>query len=499
MDIDANADLDTEPRPTWLERLRATPRGVWGLGLMLLALVTPFLVRAWFLSQVPDIGDPFDVAAFCKSMDVPPEQRVLNAHRIADRLYYDEYWARRTGSVPLTGTWIGSSPTRDVIETVVTQGWGAAEDFVKEWVATHEPSLLEWKRATELNGIRFDPTEDLIWWFDEAFNNHFHEFDSLAVLCGRRCEAEHDLAGAFQWYRAGILVRDQLWGAAWKADDLSNILDWAALPEVSAAQLRTALGQLRRDRAARQPASHAIKVEYLRAMNSLRKRDGLATAIRYRSGTQSPMDTKTAVFWRFVYWIGGEPERTRRLYQHLVANQLRGVDLPAPTHRALHTPTSTLIYNDDAAVPLPSQHLSAARIAQAIRMSAISSGLEGSVTGGQLLRDPIFEHFFREARAFPALFELALVLQIHRREHGTFPAQLEYLVPGYIDAVPVDPCDPKALPVRYRLDDPDRATLWSVGGNDVDDNGILRGADALLVVRAPAVVGNGPVPETARD
>ena len=132
-------------------------------------------------------------------------------------------------------------------------------------------------------------------------------------------------------------------------------------------------------------------------------------------------------------------------------------------------------------------------------MSAISSGLEGSATGGRLLRAPVSEHFFREARAFPALFELVLVLQIHRREHGTFPAQLEDLVPGYLDAVPVDPCDPKALPVRYRLDDPDQATLWSVGGNDVDDNGIKRGADAVLVVRAPVVVDDGSVPETGKD
>lgn len=480
-------DTDTEPRPTLRERLRAIPRGVWGLGLMLLALVTPFLVRAWFLSQVPDIGDPFEVAAFCKSMEVPPGNDARTAYRSAARTYHGEQKSpfEMPSDGELTRAW--------------REGWHKADDTVKDWVATHEASLLEWRQVTERDHVWFNSSEDLLLRYEDGdFTSPLFYLGSVAALRGLKCEAEKDFAGAFEWYRASLRARDQLWSAAWMADDLSNIVDWAALPEVSAAQLRTALAQVRRDRAARQPASHAIKVEYLRAMNSLRKRDGLATAIRYRSGTQSPMDTQTTMYWRFVYWVCGEPERTRRLYQHLVANQLRGVDQPAPARKALHTPTSTLIYNDDAAVPLPSQHLSAARIAESIRMSGISFHLEGGASG-QLLRDPVFEHFFREARAFPVLFELVLVLQIHRREHGTFPAQLEDLVPGYIDAVPVDPCDPKALPVRYRLDNSDQATLWSVGGNDVDDNGIKRGADALLVVHAPVVVNDGSVPETGKD
>ena len=498
MDIDANADIDTEPRPNWWERLRAIPRGVWVLGLILLALLTPLLVRTWFLSQVPDIGDPFDVAAFCKSMEVPQGNDARTAYRSAARTYFSDDEARASKLGQPVMHWHLRIPSDAAISAVFTGGWDAADDTVKEWVAAHEPSLLEWKRAVELNHVWFNPAENLLWSFEDHDLNFLHYLEMLSMLRGRKCEAEQDFAGAFQLYRAGILARDQLWGAPWSnADDLPNVLHWAALPAVSAAQLRTALAQLRRDRAARQPASHAIKVEYVRAMNSLKKRDGLATAIRYRSGNQSPMDTQTTMYLRFVYWVCGEPERTRRLYQHLVANQLRGVDQPAPTHPALHTPTSTLIYNDDAAVPLPAHHLSAARIAEAIRMSGISFHLESSASG-QLLRDPISEHSFREARAFPVLFELALILQIHRREHGTFPAQLADLVPGYIDAVPVDPCDPKALPVRYRLDNPNQATLWSVGGNDVDDNGI-RWFDAVLVVRAPAVVNDGSVPETGKD
>ena len=485
--MDTEPRLDTEPRPTWLERLRAIPRGVWGFGLLMLALMTPLLVRTWFLSQVPDIGDPFDVAAFCKSMKVPLENDARTAYRNAATTYFMERKSHyeRPGDIELATAW--------------REGWHKADDTVKDWVATHEASLLAWKRATELDHVWFDPIEDLLWPYeDNDLTSSLFYLNSVAVLRGLKCEAEMDFEGAFQWYRASLHAGDQLWGLSWSnVDDLPNVVRWAALPEVTAAQLRTALAQLRRDRASRRPASHAIKVEYLRAMNSLKKRDGLATAIRYDSGTQNPMDTQTSVFWRLVYWVCGEPERTRRLYQHLVSNQLRGVDQPAPTRQALHTPTSTLIYCDDLAVPLPPQHLSAARIAEAIRMSGINFSLEGGASG-QLLREPIFEQYFREARAFPALFELALVLQIHRREHGAFPTKLEDLVPSYIDAVPVDPCDPKALSVRYRLDNADEATLWSVGSTVVDDNG-ARGWDAVVTVRAPAGISDGSEPETGKD
>ncbi len=497
--------MNIEPRPTWLERLRAIPRGVWGLGLILLALVTPLLVRTWFLSQVPDIGDPFDVAAFCQSMAVPPEQDVLKIHRVAARLYDDEYFARRTNSVPLTGTWRGSSPTWDVIESVGTQGWGAAEDFVKEWVAMHEPSLSEWKRATELNGIRFDATEGWHWWFDSAFNELFHEIDALACLRGRRCEAEHDYAAAFQWYRARLRFHRQ-YGFEYEAhfceSDMLELARWAALPEVTSEQLHGALTQLRRDWVSVKPVSVAIKIEYLRAMNSLRTRDGLTTAIRYSSGNQSPVnerEAREAVLWQLGHWVGGEPERTRRLYQHLVANQLRAIDLPVPTRPARHRPTSTLIYSDDPVVALPSGHLTAARLAEAIRMSAISHNLESAAMQWALLRNGDSHEWLEGSRATPGLVELALALQAYRRDHGTFPAKLEDLVPGDIDAVPVDPCDRKGLKIRYRLDSPVKALLWSVGGNGIDDNGISRQFDTILEVRAPADAGKDRTPESAKD
>ena len=495
-------DTDTEPRPTWLERFRAIPRGVWGCGLLLLALVTPFFVRAWFLSQVPDIGDPFDLAAFCKSMEVPPGSDAPTVYRNAGSLYTREYQERFHGPDRTTGYWGLDNPT---IDPVLTQGWSVAGDNVKEWVAAHEASLCEWKLATEMDRVGFDPSETLLRVYKHDGLGMVGYLESVASLRGRRCEAEQDFAGAFQWYRARLRSRLRFLGGQYLSEreqELNDIVRWAALLEVTSAQLRAAASQLRRDHASFRPASDAIKAEYIRAMNTLCDRDGLATVIRYRSGNQTPMDKRTALFWRSVYWVCGEPERTRRIYQHLVANQLRAIDLPASQRRAAYVLSTTMMYLDDAVVPPPSGHLPVGRLAAAIQCSAISDKLEYSTKGGAfLLRNRAEDWFLQESRAFPVLLELLLVLQAHHRDYGTFPATLEDLVPDYIAAVPVDPCDPAILTIRYRDDGFGQATVWSVGTNGTDENGFRHfvTGDAVLVVRAPAVVGNGPVPETSKD
>ena len=484
-------DLDTEPRPTWFERLRAIPRGVGGLGLMLLALVTPFLVRAWFLSHVPDIGDPFDVAAFCQSMAVSPEQDALTLYRNAGSLYGGEYYERFSGELKAGGAW---SLTSQVIEPTLTQGWGVAGDNVKGWVAAHEASLLEWKQATEMDRVGFDPSQNLLHNYRDRALVLASYLGSVASLRGRQCEAEHDFAGAFQWYRARL--RSRLRVPGWHAlslreQELNDLVRWATLPEVTSAQLRTALSQLRCDRASFRPASDFLKAEYVRAMNSFNDRDGLATTIQYRSGGQQyPMDQRRAALWRSAYWVVGEPERTRRIYRQLVANQLREIDKPEPQRRPTYL-VATLMYLDNPAVPLPPGHLPVGRLDAAIKSSAISNHLDTTAKpGAGLLQRWDHDWFLRESRGYWTLLELLLALQAHHRDHGAFPSKLEDLVPNYIDAVPVDPCDAAALNVRYRLDISDHATVWSVGANGTDENGfqnIITG-DTVLVVRAPAVV-----------
>ncbi len=491
MDLDTNADLDTEPRPTWLERLRAIPRGVWGFMVLLLALLTPLLVRTWFLSQVPDIGDPFDVAAFCKSMEVPLEEDALPIYRSASQLFASEQAARG-----------GSEPARERIDPVLKQGWSVADDSVKEWLAVHEPSLREWKRAAEMDQVRFDPSENLNSKYANGLMRLRFTFSHAVQLKGRQCEGQSEFMEAFEWYRALLRSRRQSAVSLHLYElDLHDLVRWASLPQVSADQLKTALELLRRDHAALKPTSDEIKREYIRAMNSLRDRDGLALATRYRSGHQSDMHEREALVWRSLYWVVGEPERTRRIYQHVTANYLREIDKPATSRQGLFRST-TLLYSDNPTGSLPPGHFPAGQISRAIKSSAISHNLESHGKGSVfLLHNGAEGMFLHEARAYPVLLELTLALQAHHRVHGAFPAALDELVPTYFDSVPIDPCDPNSLSVRYKNDGLGQATLWSVGSNGTDENGFRSfvSGDVGLDVRAPAVVSNGSVPETGKD
>jgi len=67
------------------------------------------------------------------------------------------------------------------------------------------------------------------------------------------------------------------------------------------------------------------------------------------------------------------------------------------------------------------------------------------------------------------LARTAIALHRYRLEHGRFAESLEDLVPRFLAEVPCDWMD--GLPLRYRRDDDDGFTLYSVGRDGKDDGG----------------------------
>ena len=71
-----------------------------------------------------------------------------------------------------------------------------------------------------------------------------------------------------------------------------------------------------------------------------------------------------------------------------------------------------------------------------------------------------------------ALLTTALAVQAFRREHsGAAPQNLTDLVPAYLPSVPVDPLAYPAAPLSYRTNADKTTTLWSVGPDNVQNNG----------------------------
>jgi hypothetical protein len=87
------------------------------------------------------------------------------------------------------------------------------------------------------------------------------------------------------------------------------------------------------------------------------------------------------------------------------------------------------------------------------------------------------------AMARERLVELQFVLFLHRAEQGEFPADLNELVPEYLETVPTDPFTDR--PMVYRRDGDAGYLLYSVGDNQTDDDGATydsdpRGDDIVL-------------------
>jgi hypothetical protein len=76
----------------------------------------------------------------------------------------------------------------------------------------------------------------------------------------------------------------------------------------------------------------------------------------------------------------------------------------------------------------------------------------------------------RLAKAHSRCLIVAIAAERYRQARGEWPASPDALVPGYLDAVPLDPFDGR--PVRYRLAD-GGVIVYSVGPDGVDNKGRL--------------------------
>ncbi len=87
---DESTPADSSRKPRWVRGVLFFLRPKVGIPLVLVGLlvVTPFLYRGYQLSQVPDIGDPFDVAAFSK-LHVPNQRNAFVEYGKAGKLYVE--------------------------------------------------------------------------------------------------------------------------------------------------------------------------------------------------------------------------------------------------------------------------------------------------------------------------------------------------------------------------------------------------------------------------
>jgi len=235
---------------------------------------------------------------------------------------------------------------------------------------------------------------------------------------------------------------------------------WAEHPAVTADQLRASLAQVKADFALYESESNMLRTEYLALRNTLSGPNWLQL-----SGPVMPFNSTglSATVMRGFAWMFGEPELTVRAARQIVANQTREVDKPRAERRQLVGSGTAMVFDTDPTVTRFPGELDAILIDRSAKASILAKLLLPATKQA----DSAVLRF----RGRQAALEALLATQAYRRDKGEFPESLDQLVPKYLDAVPLDPCDPNGGRILYRRDSATNAVVWSVGEDGNDSGG----------------------------
>lgn len=424
--------------PKLLQLLRKRLRQLSRVALVVaigLAIAGAGLAIRWLtsLNGLPDIGEPFDVAAV-RAFHIPDEQNAFTFFRRANE---------RLGSFPL-------SPGREAGAAMVE--WSMADPEVRAWVEANRPALELFLRGAECpDGISRRPGGTYSGRYSDDLGPHY--LILLTLLEGGRREDGGDMAGAWDCYRAVLRATvfterrgamDERFFAGVHQGWLRNRLDtWAADPRTTIPQLRRALDEAVESRPRPEWHAFSLKMEYLdwmRQLETIRHPDFYAIQEEspYRLGDMElPQDVNAALYHARRFLLR-EPERSRRLIRLLFANWLAQVEGPQgqgvkpaalATFRGLVNTVKLPLYPVGPEAPAGARALSpreAARwLASAYDLKVIAwRGNWPSVRSGEQAR----------CRALVIM----LASEIYRRERGTPPPSEGALVGTYLESLPDD-------------------------------------------------------------
>ena len=400
-----------------------------------LALAATALAIWWLtsLNGLPDIGDPFDVAAV-RAFRIPDDENAFAFFRRANE---------KLSRCPV-------SPHEE--RFAATVAWSQADPKLRAWVEANQPALELFRQGAERpDGISRRPGEPYSGRYSEDLGPH--HLTLLALIEGGRRAERGDMAGAWDCYRAvlratvhgarrGVLVERYFAGVhhGWLRKRLET---WADDPRTTIPQLRRALEEAVESQPRPEWHAFSLKMEYLDWMRDLEKTrhpdfNALQEEWTYRLGDMElPLDLR-AYHYRVRRFLLREPERSRRAIRLLFANWLAEVEAPGPRQRkpaaratffhARHS-DSVRLYPVGPDAPAGARLLSPHELA---RWLVTASDLK-------LILWNRFKPLMRpsEQSRHRALV-VALASQLYYREHGALPPSEEALVGTYLKGLPDD-------------------------------------------------------------
>lgn len=473
----------------WYRRCVPSRRTV-ALVLLLIA-ATPFCIRWYRLSLLPDVPVPFDVEAFCQV----PENNEENAFYYfaeAEKYHHKPRWSDEMGE-----RW-GKSLI-----------WSDIPDAIQSAVIKQQPAVELYRRGGRCSTASYIPPQD----YRAVMVPH-----TVIAMRGmqRTCNLEflrlmhegkykvaaehlHDTYRASRHLgRRGVLM-ERLVGIACLASLLPGWHEWSRQPEISSEQIEAALARIREDWKLTPPLSDSLRADFFVVANETKPPHMLLTAAfnddfdaiarRLFGHSAKPLMAKLdSIFpnWqRPLLWTLGEPELTQRAAKLFVCHELKYCDLKYAEQPPILEHGSRLHYGDDRTAGL-----SAIDLGQRLDQSMLSA-----------FHWQVFSmwHTRREA-AQQALLEVELELQSRfRRALVKSAADAELVLHNF--TWPIDPCDAEGRSILYRPEE-SGLVVWSRGHNGVDDGGDVNDwsePDVIVTIPWPAAKPDTTDTENVND
>jgi hypothetical protein len=414
------------------------------LGLAAIAGTSIWQLRS--TDGIPDVGDPFDVAAALRPIPIADED---NAY-----VLYGEAKARFV-RVP-------ASLSR-VIPTLQTLTWTKAGPTVRDYLEQNRAALEAWREGSERPEALYHQPGELAFDTLLPLVQDMRTLVALGGLEGTRHEEQGAMARAWEWYRAmlrysrlvgrhGVLI-ERLIGSSMHAEAAARIVPWAADPRVDAKLLRRALAEALEADALTPSLSDALKLEYLMYIRDLRELRLMPTEIPLPGGEAGLLDqaaTRAGVrapIQRIWLRASNDVERSRRAGRMLFANWLAQVDRHAGRRAPLAVKEPVPIYASDPTAPPAANALLPEELAAVVDHNAVARHLFGADAQDFVsFRMAVWEGdglVARERQRRSALL-VRLAAELYRREKGEFPRTAGSLVGPYL----------KELPEGIKSDDP---------------------------------------------
>ncbi len=395
---------------------------------MLAILASPPLWWATQLWGLPDIGAPFDVAAF-QAMSIPEDRNAFVIYRQADaRLKPWERDARFRGHARVD----------------MAAPWPKAHPSFRQWATENREALALFRQGTERpDALDLTPTPVYESWKTPHSLQYFHW---LALLEASRLEAQGDMAGAWGWYRAGLRAARHLqmhgslfrWMTAqrWQKTLRDRLTSWAADPKTTPEMLREAIDDVNACEALPPSESYALKAEYLYLDAMLANPQGPGREPPYMAFRRLQWDPNYAItpeqlqsIWDAWRSWRREPERSRRVIRLMIANWLAYYDTP-PEKRPKPDMTTSSAYDF---YPIGPGGPANARM---LSPGSLDRWLESTCDANALMGFWGWNRGRRQARLDHRDLLILLGTELYRRDHGADPPNPEALVGPYLKGLP---------------------------------------------------------------